>query len=318
MSYNIFFKFVEIQTKVASMFPLALGVLFSAYRYNSIKWGHVALMFFSLLCIDFATTGLNNLMDYKRAIKKEGYGYEVHNVMGSGSLSETQAYQIIVSLILLAIVSGITLALHTDWIVLIVGISSFLVAIFYSWGPMPISRTPLGEVFSGFFMGFLIFFLGAYINIYDLGLIVLQFSGMDLHFVMDIKEVVILFVASIPLIVGIANIMLANNICDMAEDIENKRHTLPTVVGKEMALRIFSGLYVIAYLSWIFMIFMRWVPYMSAIALLTAFPVFNNIKSFNQLQEKAKTFVLAVQNFVLMSSAYLISIGLGIAVKYIF
>ena len=132
------------------------------------------------------------------------------------------------------------------------------------------------------------------------------------------KEVIILFVASIPLVVGIANIMLSNNICDMTEDIENKRYTLPTVVGKEMALRIFGGLYAIGFLSWTFMIIMGWVPYMTAIAVLTAYPVYTNIKKFYQLQEKATTFVLAVQNFVLMSSAYLISIGLGIAVKYIF
>lgn len=318
MSYKIFFKFVEIQTKVASIFPLALGVLFSIYRYNAIKWEHVGLMILSLLCIDFATTGLNNLMDYKRAIKKDGYGYEVHNVMGSGSLSEKQAFQVIIGLILCAIASGIALAIHTDWVVLIIGVCSFCVAIFYSWGPLPISRTPLGELFSGFFMGFIIFFLGAYISVYDLGMIVLQFSGDELHFIMNVKEVMILFIASIPLIVGISNIMLSNNICDMTEDVENKRYTLPTVVGKKYALRIYSGLYSVGYCSWVILILMGWVPYVTCITLLTALPVYHNIQKFNQLQEKATTFVLAVQNFILMSSTYLISIGLGIAIKHIF
>lgn len=39
--------------------------------------------------------------------------------------------------------------------------------IFYSFGPIPISRMPLGKIFSGIFMGFVIVFLFVYIQVDD-------------------------------------------------------------------------------------------------------------------------------------------------------
>ncbi len=318
MTFKLLLKFVEIQTKVASMFPVILGILFAVYRYGVMNLKNVALMIFSLLCIDMATTGLNNLMDYRRAIKRNGYGYEVHNVLGGKQFSEQQAITSVVVLVIFAVSSGILLALNTDWLVLLIGMASFGVAIFYSWGPLPISRTPLGEAFSGFFMGFVIFFLGVYINIYDLGHIVLHWNKMQLHFVLDIKEISIIILASIPLIAGIANIMLANNICDLEDDMINKRYTLPSVIGRKNALRVFDALYISAYLSWAVLIAFRWIPFMGIIALLTAIPVYIMVQQFHKDQDKATTFVLAVKCFVLMSTSYVLTMAMGIAIKYFF
>ena len=46
---------------------------------------------------------------------------------------------------------------------------------------------------------------------------------------------------------GIANIMLANNICDVEEDIINNRFTLPYYLGKKNAFNLFK----ISILYWI-------------------------------------------------------------------
>lgn len=58
-----------------------------------------------------------------------------------------------------------------------------------------------------------------------------------------------IFIISIPLIVGIANMMLANNICDMEDDFINRRFTLPIYIGKENALTIFKYLYYIGFVG---------------------------------------------------------------------
>ncbi|MBN2826856.1 MAG: 1,4-dihydroxy-2-naphthoate polyprenyltransferase [Tissierellales bacterium] len=318
MSVKAFLKYVEIQTKVASIFPFILGTLFAIYRYETVRWENVAWMLLSLLTLDMATTALNNYMDHKRAIKRHGYGYEVHNALGGGQLSENQGRWIILLLVLIAVSSGIVLALKTDILVLLIGMASFAVAILYSWGPLPISRTPLGEITSGMFMGFVIFFLAAYINIFELGFVVFQLNDFYFHFVVNVKEIVILFMASLPLVAGIANIMLANNICDIEDDIVNKRYTLPFYIGKEKALWVFAGVYGIAYFSWLLMIILHWIPLIGAIALLTAIPVFQSVKTFFKSQDKGKTFVLAVKSFVLISSAYVAIMVIAIAIKWFF
>jgi len=43
--------------------------------------------------------------------------------------------------------------------------------------------------------------------------------------------------------------MLANNICDIDDDRENKRFTLPVVFGKTISMNVFHLLYYISYIS---------------------------------------------------------------------
>ena len=71
-----FLKFVEIQTKVASVIPFSIGTLMALIKHNSINIPNAILMFVSLLCIDMATTGLNHYYDNKRVILKSGYHYQ--------------------------------------------------------------------------------------------------------------------------------------------------------------------------------------------------------------------------------------------------
>ena len=82
-----------------------------------------------------------------------------------------QPLAIIFTLLAIAIFFGILLTLNTNVIVLLIGIISFLAGILYTYGPIPISRMPLGEIFSGVFMGFVILFLSCYIHIFDKNII---------------------------------------------------------------------------------------------------------------------------------------------------
>ena len=156
MSISSFLKLVEIQTKVASVIPFSLGTVYALYRYKQFNFNNFILMFISLIVFDMTTTAINNYYDYKRAIKKQGYGYESHNAIVSYHIKESTVQFTILVLLLIAIVSGLLLFLNTSIVVLLIGMLSFAVGILYSFGPVPISRTPLGEIFSGFTMGFII------------------------------------------------------------------------------------------------------------------------------------------------------------------
>lgn len=315
MTIPSFFKLVEIQTKVASMIPLLLGTSYALYHFNTFNPTNLLLFLLSLLLFDMATTGVNNYMDFKKARKTDGYGYEVHNAIGSYNLSERSVLLAIFILIGISMVLGLLLVFRTNIIVLFLGGLSFLIGILYSSGPIPISRTPFGEIFSGLCMGFIIVFLSVYIHIYHSNIISISYSHEILSVSGNIVELFYIFLISLPSVFCISNIMLANNICDMEEDIENKRYTLPIYIGKPLGLKLFKILYLLVYLTIMVLIILRIVPIWSTFSLFSFILVNKNINIFLKTQSKADTFVIAVKNFVLIHVFYIPTIILGILFK---
>ncbi|MFZ5351963.1 MAG: 1,4-dihydroxy-2-naphthoate polyprenyltransferase [Bacillota bacterium] len=315
MSIISFLKLVEIQTKVASVFPFLLGTSYTLYRFGEIKLKNLLFMLVSMLAFDMATTAINNYYDYKRAIKKHGYGYEKHNAMVKYKMSERTALAVIAGLLTVAVMAGILLYINTDIVILLLGALSFAMGVTYSFGPVPISRTPLGELMSGVFMGLIITFISVYIHIYDKGIIELIAQNGLLSVNLDIKEAVNIILLSLPMVCGIANIMLANNICDIDEDIENRRYTLPVYIGVKNAVRLWKTLYYVIYTDMALMIVLETVPYYTALAMVTLLIINKNIEAFEKEQSKKSTFILSVKNFVIISLAYVASIALAVALK---
>ncbi|MBB6713816.1 1,4-dihydroxy-2-naphthoate polyprenyltransferase [Clostridium gasigenes] len=314
MNIQSFLKLVEIQTKVASVIPFMIGTSYAMFKFDNFNIKNAFLMFLAMIFFDMTTTAINNYMDYKKAIKKDGYGYETHNAVVSYNINPKTVRVTIYIMLVIAVVLGIVLVKNTDIVVLALGIVSFTIGILYSFGPIPISRTPFGEILSGLTMGFIITFISVYIHIVDLNIIkiTLSLSSNLLGLSLNINELVSIFIVSIPAIVGISNIMLANNICDIEEDIENKRYTLPIYIGKKNALKIFKALYYIGFISITVGVVFRILPWISLVTLIALKPINNNIKKFMKLQTKKDTFILAVKNFVAMNSIYIVTIIIGI------
>lgn len=318
MNIKSFLKLVEIQTKVASIVPFIVGLLFTLYRYEKLNMLNMLLFLISLLGIDMATTALNNYMDFKKAVVKEGYNYEHHNAIVAHGLTEKQVKLTINTLLIIGMIAGFFLVFRTDLIVLLIGILSFGVGILYSFGPIPISRTPLGEIFSGFFMGGLIFFVTVYVQVYDLGLVIIQYTEERLILTFSIMEFLAIFIVSIPMIAGIANIMLANNLCDLEEDVKNKRHTLPYYIGRENGLKVFASLYYFSYAALVGGAILNVLPITCLLVFIT-FPLLRKgIVRFKKEQRKDSTFVVAVENFIIFSFAYGVTLGLGILAQHLF
>ncbi|MFU0825542.1 MULTISPECIES: 1,4-dihydroxy-2-naphthoate polyprenyltransferase [Clostridium] len=310
-----FFQYVEIRTKVASVIPFTLGTLYTLYRYESFSLKNFIIMFISLITFDMATTAINNYCDYRKAHANGGYNYEVKNAIEKYNIKKSTALAIIFILLTIATIFGVFLALNTNLVVLFVGAICFIAGILYTFGPIPISRMPLGEIFSGIFMGFIITFLSIYIHVYDAGILSLTYNNDILGITMNIREILYMFLISIPLINGIANIMLANNICDVEEDIKNKRFTLPYYIGEKTALKVFEILYYIGYVDIILLILLKILPFKLFLMLITLIPVRKNIKVFQNKPSKSETFVISVKNFVLMNVCYIILLGISIFMK---
>lgn len=310
MSINNFFQLVEIKTKLASMIPFILGTFYAIYKYESFNLKNFIIMFISLFAFDMATTAINNYIDNTKEKNNTGN----NNLIAKYGINKSKVLLIIFILLTIATIAGIMLTVNTNIVVLFIGVISFVVGILYTFGPIPISRMPLGELFSGFFMGFVIIFLSVYVHIYDTNIISFIYQNNTLNVGIKVFEILSIFLFSIPSIGGIANIMLANNICDLEEDIVNNRFTLPYYIGKPMALKLFKLLYYIGYIDVVVLVALKMLPFASLLILLTAIIVNKNIKLFEDRPIKSENFVLSVKNFVLINITQVIILGIVVVI----
>ncbi|MBP8031387.1 MAG: 1,4-dihydroxy-2-naphthoate polyprenyltransferase [Acetobacterium sp.] len=293
-----FLNYVEIRTKIASLLPFLLGLSYVLYTYKQVDIRNTLLFFISMLCFDMATTALNNYID----VKANGKILE---------FSQKTAKQILYFLLILAILLGLALVFYTGVIVLVLGALCFGVGIFYTFGPVPISRMPLGEIFSGLFMGLFIPFLVVFINAPEDSLIYVTFTNWLLQVSFNILDLLKLGVVTIPAITGIANIMLANNICDLDEDVKVNRFTLPYYTGVKNALNIFAALYYLGFAAIIIMVVFGILPVYGLITIVGLIPIYKNISKFRKQQSKTITFPLSVQNLVISLVPVIIILTIG-------
>ncbi|NMA65714.1 MAG: 1,4-dihydroxy-2-naphthoate polyprenyltransferase [Clostridiaceae bacterium] len=313
MHIKSFLKLVEIQTKIASFLPYIFGVVFTLYYFDTLNIVNIIIFLISLLSFDMFTTALNNYKDFKKAIKREGYNYEVHNAIGQFNLKENTVLTIIVILFIIAIFFGFLTFLRSDYILLLLGALSFLMGILYSAGPVPISRTCFGEVFSGLFMGFFIPLLVIYVSLYDQKPIKLSLNETTFSVVLNWNILLPILLSSLPAVFCIANIMLANNICDVDDDFENRRYTLPIQIGKKKSLFLFSTLYILSFIDIVICVILGYLPVISLITLISSFKVFKNVKEFYRLQTKRDTFAFSVMNLVII----MVPLNLSLLAGYI-
>jgi 1,4-dihydroxy-2-naphthoate octaprenyltransferase len=293
-----FWGYVEIRTKIASVLPFLLGIFYAAYTYRQINAWSTGLFFVSMLFFDMATTALNNYID----TKTNGAPLQ---------FTKKTAKLILWVLLALATIFGLLLAWRAGPVVLVCGALCFLIGIVYTFGPAPISRMPLGEIFSGLFMGFFIPFLVVFINAPTDRLAFYTFTEGVLQISFRLPDLLKLAILTIPLICGIANIMLANNICDVEHDIKVNRFTLPYYIGKKHAIQLFAALNLISYVAILAMAIFQILPIFVLLAMPTAILVWKNVRSFADRQSKPETFPLSVANLVLMTLPLILVAAIG-------
>ncbi len=309
LSLPVFLEFVEMKTKVASVFPMTLGILWAIYRYQTFNWLNTLLFVLAVLSFDMCTTAINNSMDYHKA-KDETYRQE-SNVIGKFSLDFRQMIGIVFALLIFSVIISLVLVWRTSWLLLPMGALCFLIGIFYTFGPIPLSRMPLGEVFSGVTMGFGIFFLAVFIQD-PAGLLTSQVSDQWMTLQFSWTKIIDIIFMSLPLVTLIANIMLANNTCDLEEDIRNHRYTLVYYIGKKNALKLYLVLASLPWLLWIIYCLTGFLPIWALLGLFGALPAYKSLETFLKKQVKRETFIEAVKSFVLYALQYVVILALAL------
>ncbi|MCE5236323.1 MAG: UbiA family prenyltransferase [Clostridiaceae bacterium] len=291
------FSYVEIKTKVTSVFPFLMTLAYLFAHGAAIDLPRTAVFFFGMLLFDLTATSINNYEDSKKT------GQPI-------AFSRKTALRVTLFLFFLSAALGLWLVALTDAVVLLAGGLCFLFGVMYSYGPVPISHGPYGELASGFFYGFLIPFLLVYVNVPQT-LLTYAFSNGTLAVEFGLMPLIGLILLAVLPFCLTANIMLANNICDCERDIAAKRFTLAYYLGKKRSLRLFAALYYLAYASAAAMAIFGLLPPTSLLLLLTLVPVQKNINAFFKKQEKGETFILSVKNFLIVILTHIALIALG-------
>ena len=281
-----FLDYVEIRTKITSIFAFLITIAFLFYNEQQINWKLTLIFFTAMFIFDLTTTAINNYIDTKTNNQTLQFKRKV-------------ALIIIFMLFGISALLGLYLAYLTDVVVFILGGICFICGVFYTYGPVPLSRQPLGEIFSGIFYGLLIPFIIMYINMPRGTFLSLNYSFEIINLEIKVMPIITVLLFSIIPICTTANIMLANNICDLEKDILVKRYTLPYYLGNK-ALYLFALIYYITYIAIIIMVILKILSPICLISLLTIFIVQKNISKFFKKQDKNTTFIIAIKNYIII------------------
>lgn len=288
---------VQAQTTVISALPYLLGCAFAYFYYDHFNLGAAILLFIAVVSFHLAVNGHNQYTDYQR-FKDSGSASE-NNIIAKFKIPLSGARLIIASLVFLSAVIGIYLTVRAGWILLLIGLLSFIVGYAYSGGPHPILKTPLGEPASGITMGYNITLLAIYINIYNQP----QFDRL-----FWLKGLIV----ALPAILVISNVMLGNNICDRDEDVRIGKRTLVYYIGRANALKVLTTCYVLSYIMIVVAVLLRYLPLITLLTLVTGPLVFRRIHIFVNHPDKMTTFfnVLISLQLILVSEILLTVVGI--------
>ncbi len=229
MTFKQFSAIVEIRTKIISISTFFLATAYAYWASGVFSLHLVILIFFAALAVDMGTTGFNTFFDYLRGVDHIDYNRESAKVLVHEGVSAMSAFIVSAACFMVAGILGIIIAVFAGWKVLIAGGICMVVGFFYTGGPMPISRTPVGELFAGGFLGSVFFLIVYYI-----------YTGA-----ITADAVLV----SLPSTVFIASILTTNNTCDIEGDKRARRKTLAVVLGRKRSSHVIWIEGVIAFLG---------------------------------------------------------------------
>lgn len=212
-------------TWAASILPVLLAVVLT-YAQSGITAEHYPMILILLAISVLMQSAVNTINDYFDYVKGtdtvENQADPTDAVLVYNNVNPEQVKHYAIGLVVAAFLLGIYCVIKAGFIPLVIAGIGAAVIFLYSGGKTPLSYLPLGEVVSGATMGGLITLASYYC-------LTLQFSWKVLLF-------------SLPVIIGIALIMLTNNGCDIEKDTEAQRRTLPVLLGHDKTVTLYHVL----------------------------------------------------------------------------
>lgn len=254
----VWWRLLRPHTLTASFIPVAIGTAL-ALSVHTITISLFLSMLLASTLIQAATNIFNEYYDFVAGLDHEN-SIGIAGTIVRDRVSPKTILGIAYSFSAIAILLGLYICMHTSWWIFFMGLFCILVGYLYSGGPYPISATPFGEVVAGTFMGLVIILISFFIQ-----------TGT-----LTVESVLI----SIPTSILIGTILMANNIRDLDDDQAHGRRTLAILLGHHKAVVFFIGMFTVAYLWLLALIFYGFLSNWSLLVLVSLPKAVQAIKGF--------------------------------------
>ena len=225
---NVWVEAARPRTLPASLAPVIVGTA-AADRF--IAWRALCALAVSL-SLQVAVNYANDLFDARRGVDTEAR-VGPRRVVAAGLVTPQQMKRAVAIALGLAALAGLALAAAAGWELLLVGVAAIAAALGYSGGPRPYASAALGEVMVFVFFG------------------VVATSGSA--FVQDETIRAVPLLASVPMGMLAAAILVANNLRDVGTDRAGGKITLAVRLGADRSVALYRALIAFAF-AWLALI----------------------------------------------------------------
>ncbi|PIC97931.1 MULTISPECIES: 1,4-dihydroxy-2-naphthoate polyprenyltransferase [unclassified Sporosarcina] len=226
--WRVWWQLTRPHTLTAAFAPVFLGTMI-ALQYGPLHFPLFLAMLVASLFLQMATNMFNEYYDFKRGLDDE-HSIGIGGTIVRNGVQPKTVLNLALILYGLSVLLGIYICMETSWWLAAVGSVAMLIGYLYTGGPYPIAYTPFGELVSGFIMGMLLILIAFYIQ-----------TG-------TVTGNAILL--SVPSMLLVGAIMLANNIRDIVQDTRGGRKTMAILVGRKNAVTILATFFIVSY-AWI-------------------------------------------------------------------
>lgn len=210
---------VRLRTLPAAVAPVALGSALAAHQQHFQPIPAVLCSAFALLA-QIGANLANDYFDFRRGADTPGRLGPTRTV-ATGLISPSTMLIATFLVLGLAAIAGCALIPYGGSVIIFLGVGSLLAALAYTGGPFPLAYHGLGEVSALVFFGFVAVLGTYYVQ-----------AGAPL------PAVAWLAAAACGLLA--ANILLVNNIRDLATDAQAGKRTIVVRFGRKFAHRLYS------------------------------------------------------------------------------
>ena len=278
---------IRPKTLPAGAVPVVLGSALAAVD------GHFALLpaLVALICalgIQVATNFINEIYDFRKgADTAERLGPT--RTVAAGIISEQTMIRVSMALVGTVFLLGLYLVFTSGWPIFLIGVLSLIFAWAYTGGPYPIAYSGLGDLFVFIFFGLVAVGGTYYVQTHTISLIVL-------------------LSAVAPGLFSV-NILLVNNIRDIATDRTVGKMTLPARIGASWARGLYVIFTIIAFLVPVLLALYGYSAW-GMLSLLSAPLAVGMVRQLYASEGRALNNVLAGTGKVMTINGLLLSLGL--------
>ena len=227
------YTILELRTAITAALCALVGSMFGAYINDSVN---ILLMVLIVLASYFGNLIANVANEIGGYYSGEDTNQTIDDHHGNngivrGIVSLKEAYFVLIVIVGITGFLGMSIVFITkDIFILFAGILAAIVAIFYSLGPLPFFKFPIGEFLSGVFCGGITCLVGIYI----------QTGSMEIGYV----------IFATIMVINVSFLMAVNNTSDYNKDLET-RITLPHVIGFVNSIKLIKYELILVILLWI-------------------------------------------------------------------